>query len=333
MPGRAFDPLPGALSERSAATLRRAQQGVIDSEVRASRRLILGAFRHRLRRDATTLAAEDFLTLADRALVHSAVVVAARGVADACHLQVRDPGSGSLHTVASHGLPPSLLEHFDADTDAVVRSARAPVLVDDVATSPVFAGRPARRVLLDAGCRAVQSYPLRDDRGGLVGVLSLHHRTSGRRPARDQLVRSVAHAVAAFPAARTDAAEHRVLPPRPSTITTFATRTVDGVVALSVHGALDALTAPDLGEHVRRELARADPPRGLVLDLRSADLIAVGGARVLLAVARMCATRAVRCDIVAAPDHQVRTLFDRLGVSAELRVVAEPDLVAHRPRW
>ncbi|SDT22943.1 hypothetical protein [Actinoplanes derwentensis] len=69
----------------------RAQQTLLDAEVRASRREIPGYFRQRPHADAATLTEEDFLALADRDVVLSAVVIAARRVADACCLQVPGP--------------------------------------------------------------------------------------------------------------------------------------------------------------------------------------------------------------------------------------------------
>jgi signal transduction histidine kinase len=56
------------------------------------------------------------------------------------------------------------------------------VVIEDVTTSPVFAGTPALDVLLAAGVRAVQSTPLADRSGRLAGMLSTHYRAP-RRPA------------------------------------------------------------------------------------------------------------------------------------------------------
>lgn len=56
---------------------------------------------------------------------------------------------------------------------ALVRGAR--VVVPDVATDPIFAGTRAGEVLLDAGCHAVQSTPLRGASGEVIGMLSTHY--------------------------------------------------------------------------------------------------------------------------------------------------------------
>ena len=42
------------------------------------------------------------------------------------------------------------------------------VIVEDVTTSPIFAGIPALKVMLSAGCRAVQSTPLLTRAGRLA---------------------------------------------------------------------------------------------------------------------------------------------------------------------
>jgi PAS domain S-box-containing protein len=63
------------------------------------------------------------------------------------------------------------------------RGAR--VVIEDVTTSPVFAGTPALDVLLAAGVRAVQSTPLVGRSGQLVGMLSAHYRAPRRPLDRD----------------------------------------------------------------------------------------------------------------------------------------------------
>jgi GAF domain-containing protein len=59
------------------------------------------------------------------------------------------------------------------------------VIVEDVRTSPVFAGKPAHTVLLKAGLRSVCSTPVRMNQR-LYGMLSVH-RPVPWRPAADQL--------------------------------------------------------------------------------------------------------------------------------------------------
>jgi GAF domain-containing protein len=51
---------------------------------------------------------------------------------------------------------------------------RRRIVIDDVTESPVFRGKPALEVLLDAKVRAVQSTPLIGASGTMLGVLSTH---------------------------------------------------------------------------------------------------------------------------------------------------------------
>ena len=60
------------------------------------------------------------------------------------------------------------------------------MIVDDVETSPTFAGLRAGDVMLDAGARAVVSTPLVSDGGVIVGMLSTHFREK-HRPSAAQL--------------------------------------------------------------------------------------------------------------------------------------------------
>ncbi|QUQ67183.1 GAF domain-containing protein [Kutzneria sp. CA-103260] len=189
--------------------LRRAHQSVIDAETLASRRAIVNSFRDRLRADPDTLTADDFLALADRTVLHVAIVATAKSHAraDACDLQTYDPKSGILRLEQHVGFTPAFLAYFatvDADTPSACARALAtgdPVLVDDVATSPIFAGHETREVMLAAGSRAVLTYPLLDEHGGILGVLSMHYRKTGPRNDQEPLVRAAAMAMARLDAA------------------------------------------------------------------------------------------------------------------------------------
>jgi two-component system CheB/CheR fusion protein len=70
-------------------------------------------------------------------------------------------------------------EHVNSHTDSPCGAAiarRQRVCVDDVTTSPVFEGHSSLPVMAAAGVRAVQSTPLFDLAGQLLGVLSTHYR-------------------------------------------------------------------------------------------------------------------------------------------------------------
>jgi PAS domain S-box-containing protein len=86
-------------------------------------------------------------------------------------------GSDSLHIVAHHGHDRPFLNFFAAAEnvasicgEATKRAKR--VIVEDVETSPILAGTPSLAVLRNAGVRAVQSTPLVNRKGELLGILT-----------------------------------------------------------------------------------------------------------------------------------------------------------------
>jgi GAF domain-containing protein len=100
------------------------------------------------------------------------------GGADRGNLQLVDPATGSLVIVAEHGFGPEFLEHFevvDDDRSACGRAARrhTQTVIADVTTDPGFA--PHRAIAAASGFRAVQSTPLLDREGRLIGVVSTHY--------------------------------------------------------------------------------------------------------------------------------------------------------------
>jgi GAF domain-containing protein len=99
--------------------------------------------------------------------------------ADKGKLQLLDPISGCLTVRAQRGFDQSLLDYYsyvheesDVSCGAALRKARR-VIVEDVATSQIC-GKRAREVLLGAGVRAVQSTPLLDRAGRVIGTLCTH---------------------------------------------------------------------------------------------------------------------------------------------------------------
>ena len=85
----------------------------------------------------------------------------------------------SLRIVAHHGHDRAFLDFFArAESVASVcgeASKRAErVVVDDVESSPLFAGTPSLSILREAGVRAVQSTPLVSRQGELFGILTTH---------------------------------------------------------------------------------------------------------------------------------------------------------------
>jgi PAS domain S-box-containing protein len=110
--------------------------------------------------------------------------------ADKGNIQLLDRSSGMLRIVASRGFERPFLEFFkevhegNAACGTAFQTGKR-VVIDDVTTSPVFAGTPALDALLSAGVHAVQTTPLVARSGRLVGMLSTHYRTPSRPADRD----------------------------------------------------------------------------------------------------------------------------------------------------
>jgi hypothetical protein len=173
------------LAVREARIAAASQQRIVDSEVRITRTALLRALRRRSDGHGLDFLAEDFLALADGPTLFRAILDAATGPGGgaSADLQLYDRRTGVLRIAAHHGFPREFLAFFatvgasapTACAAAVVSGA--PVLVDDVTRSAIFAGRSTLEPMLAAGSRAVSSYPLRTPRGEILGVLSFHHRT------------------------------------------------------------------------------------------------------------------------------------------------------------
>jgi two-component sensor histidine kinase/PAS domain-containing protein len=94
------------------------------------------------------------------------------------NIQLVDPASQTLTIAAHRGFAELFLKFFDgvsASACAVARRRRERVIVDDVTTSPIFAGEQSLNVLLEADVRAVQSTPLVDRMGSVIGMISTHY--------------------------------------------------------------------------------------------------------------------------------------------------------------
>ena len=108
--------------------------------------------------------------------------------ADRGNVQIIDPATGSLRIAAQHGFGAEFLGYFamvDDDRSACGRAARgrAQTVIADVTTDTRFA--PHRDIAAASAFRAVQSTPLIDRAGRLLGVVSTHYPRPYRPPARD----------------------------------------------------------------------------------------------------------------------------------------------------
>ena len=109
------------------------------------------------------------------------------------NVQLADPATGALRIAAQRGFGAEFVAYFAAVTDdrsACGRAAQhhAQVVITDVTTDPGFA--PHRDIALASGFRAVQSTPLVDRAGHLVGMLSTHYPRPTTPPRRDLQIMS-----------------------------------------------------------------------------------------------------------------------------------------------
>ena len=109
------------------------------------------------------------------------------------NIQLADPATGALRIAAQRGFGPEFVEYFATvtdDTSACGRAAQhhAQVVITDVTTDPGFA--PHRDIALASGFRAVQSTPLVNRAGHLVGMLSTHYPRPTAPPQRDLQIAS-----------------------------------------------------------------------------------------------------------------------------------------------
>jgi GAF domain-containing protein len=129
------------------------------------------------------VAAED---LADTARLDSLLPKILEGAmsltsADFGDVQLFDPATGALRIVAHSGFDSEFLDYFSVVDDAGAACGRAAmnggqVMIADVDEDPGYA--PHRGIAAATGFRAVQSTPLTDGSGQLVGMVS----TLFRRP-------------------------------------------------------------------------------------------------------------------------------------------------------
>jgi hypothetical protein len=108
--------------------------------------------------------------------------------ADRGNVQIADPASGALRIIAHHGFGAEFLDHFavvDDDRSVCGRAARqhAQLVITDVTIDPGF--QPHRDIAAASGFRAVQSTPLADKMGHVIGMVSTHYPQPYALPDRD----------------------------------------------------------------------------------------------------------------------------------------------------
>ena len=120
----------------------------------------------------------------DRAAMLDSALEAAieAGHAPMGNVQVKAPDG--LRIAAHRGFSAPFLDFFACVTDTYCACGSAlksggRVVINDVASDPIFAGTDAGRVLIDAGVLAVQSTPLISTSGQVLGMVSTHYREPG----------------------------------------------------------------------------------------------------------------------------------------------------------
>jgi anti-anti-sigma factor len=117
-----------------------------------------------------------------------------------------------------------------------------------------------------------------------------------------------------------DAAEPGQAAGQPSGFDVTVGDATDGVVAVEVAGAVDLLTAPTLGEAVKRAQSSASSVR---LDMRQVEFLGSAGLSVLVDAARRAGESDGRLAIVAT-HHAVLRAVQVTGLDAVLRIFSDP---------
>ncbi len=111
--------------------------------------------------------------------------------ADKGNIQLIDAETGKLRLVTQSGFDESFLEFFanvsdDSSACGHAMQSHQRVIVEDITESEIFAGKPSRETLLEAGLRAVQSTPLISSTGTLLGMISTHFANT-HKPSEQEL--------------------------------------------------------------------------------------------------------------------------------------------------
>jgi PAS domain S-box-containing protein len=105
--------------------------------------------------------------------------------ADFGNVQIFDADTQELQIVSHRGFPDWWLAfwnkvHAGSGVCGTALKRGERIVVENVETSPIFAGKPALDIQLRAGVHAVQSTPLMSRSGGPLGMISTHFKKPGR---------------------------------------------------------------------------------------------------------------------------------------------------------
>jgi PAS domain S-box-containing protein len=140
----------------------------------------------RLHALSTRLLCANDLSAALNDLLENAVVACK---ADFGNIQLYNRQAEALEIIAHWGFGPDFLDHFrtvrveDGSACAEAMQLGERIVIEDVNLDALF--EPHRAVAAAAGFRAVQSTPLKNHWGAVIGMLSTHFRTTHRPSERD----------------------------------------------------------------------------------------------------------------------------------------------------
>jgi PAS domain S-box-containing protein len=165
------------LEEEAKGALRASEQRLA-AELEAMTRL------HSL--STRLLAADNLNTALDDVLENSIITSGA----DFGNIQLYNPQIGALEIVAHRGFRQDFLDYFrtvrvdEGSACAQAMGSGQRIIIEDVGLDPTY--EPHRPVAAAAGYRAVQSTPLKNRNGNILGMLSTHFRLPQRVSDRNQ---------------------------------------------------------------------------------------------------------------------------------------------------
>ena len=171
------------LSFRDITERKQAEKALVESERQLAAEL---KATQRLREvNARLVRTEDLLSRGLSEILDAAIEISA---ADMGNIQLLQ--DGVLKIAAQRGFETPFLEFFDGVQDGEAACGTAiqnggRVVVEDVASSPIFAGTPGRDAMLTANALAVQCTPLISGSGRVLGMVSTHYHTPYRPNERE----------------------------------------------------------------------------------------------------------------------------------------------------
>jgi PAS domain S-box-containing protein len=163
---------------------RRAAEALQESEKRLAAELEAMTRLHSL---STRLLAADNLNTALDDVLENAIITSG---ADFGNIQLYNPQIGALEIVAQRGFRRDFLDYFrtvrvdEGSACAQAMGSGQRIIIEDVELDPIY--EPHRLVAAAAGYRAVQSTPLKNRNGSILGMLSTHFRLPQRVSDRNQ---------------------------------------------------------------------------------------------------------------------------------------------------